>query len=205
VPDLFGIKDTGQLTPGWARVREFYQNISRLPDTILDPALNKHFGDPDREGFQLVTRDQTQIQTASLTRQITQQVEANLRTELNSIRGELQQYRASQITKHEVQKMENRLEALESSSATKTELAQAQASTTQFLQMNQLMMEALMEKMAAHGILITPPSIARIPAGAPPTPISQAPATLYTEEETDHDVHMDEGEDDLDLSGKSHG
>jgi len=71
--------------------------------------------------------------------------------------------------------------------------------------MNQLMMEALLEKMAAHGIILAQPGNLTLPAGAPTVPVSQTTTVLYAEEQTDQDVHMEEVEDDLELSGIHNG
>jgi len=195
VPALFGIKDTGQLTPGWARVRDFYTALAKLPDTVLDPSLNKSSGNPDREGFQLVTKDQpSQAQVAAVTRQITHQVEQNLRKEISTLRHEVQQYRTNQVTRQEMQQVESRMDIMESNSATKAELAQATTTTTQMLQMSQRMMEALMERMAAHGVIVAPPA----PGLQPMTAYHTAQGAQYVEEEADQDVHMEEAGDDLD-------
>jgi len=176
IPGLFGIKDTGQLTPGWGRVREFYSEIVRLPDDVLDRQLNKQYGDVDREGFRLVTKNQSSQLSAAATRQIGQ-LEAASRKEFARIDKQLRDLRSSQLTRQDVglltqtalSPLEERVQRVESTAVTKVEVQQAFSSFQEMVQMQQLMIDSMHARLREYGIAVGPPQVPYVNAAGAPT------------------------------------
>jgi len=198
VPDLFGIKDTGLMVPGWARVRDFYLDIINCPGLPLDPRLNRTHTGSDREGFHTATQGTSMVVTRSphsvhtavqapldprdrtthLTRkeigQIAQAAVAHVEARLQQM--ETKAAATVAMVEEKVATVEQQIQTLHQTAATKEDLNRLTTSTAEAFNLLQHMLDSMRTRLTEFE-----------------RPRGPANALLYREDE-DHDTVMEDGE-----------